>query len=485
MNVTVDPNYGGASTVALEIVGPRGPRGDDGAPGVAGPPGPAGASGPAGPQGEAGPTGATGPQGDPGPAGADGADYVAPQPWNGRDWTAVGTSITAQGHYTTPLAAALGANLTNVGAGGAQIGAMIANQIPLIPTDADLVTLEAGINDFPTSLPLGTLGDADAATFYGALQVAANDIATRAPNAVIVFLTPFSGGPGPDGALAAHIATRTHLATNPTGTALWQWQKAVRDVAARTGWPVVDVGRDSGINYWTVGEYTYDGLHVIGAGGVRMGAFIASRLEHIAPRAGTYVPPASMSTLDPTATGSNGTLSNGNVEFAASSTGGWTASRGSTFKTTGQHYFEARLVGIAANLNTLIGVSDGASSAPNLNTYVGQFANSIGIRPDRLFNVLNTVITTEAAIPAYTHAIGDTIMVAVDCNSGSIWFGHNGTWLTGTPSTATTTGRNGSFAPGLPIYPAVSSADPGNVVRYVPAAADFNYPVPSGFAAWG
>lgn len=59
--------------------GPQGPKGDIGAQGEQGPKGDTGAQGPQGeqgPKGETGPQGEQGPKGDPGPAGADGKDYV-------------------------------------------------------------------------------------------------------------------------------------------------------------------------------------------------------------------------------------------------------------------------------------------------------------------------------------------------------------------------------------------------------------------------
>lgn len=405
-------------------------------------------------------------------------------PWNGRKWVAVGTSITAQGHYTTPLAGMIEASLVNLAVGGATLPAsMIEDQIPLIPADADLVTLEAGINDFPSGLVLGSLGDATTASFHGALHVAIDAIMDRAPNAFIVLLTPFSAGPGPTGELPSHIASRTYRTTN-SGTVLRQWQQAVRDVAAWTGWPVIDIAQDAGLNWWTAGEYTFDGLHPIGAGGVRMARFIADKLIEMRPRAGGYIPPVSGSTLDPLAIGTKAVLSNGNFDLSTTDSN-WTSAKGSLAHDAGQHYFEALLVSLPSHLNTLVGLADETATSAGLNTYPGNFSHSIAVRGDQMYVSTGSVISAAAIPAAYSAVAGDTIMVAVDFDGGSIWFGRNGVWFNGTPVKNATTGRNGSFTPELTLSPALGVAGTGNTVRFVPSAAEQIYAPPAGFGAWG
>lgn len=64
-----DPGVAGPS-------GPQGPQGDPGVAGPAGPQGPAGATGPAGPTGATGPAGATGPVGPQGPAGPSPVKWI-------------------------------------------------------------------------------------------------------------------------------------------------------------------------------------------------------------------------------------------------------------------------------------------------------------------------------------------------------------------------------------------------------------------------
>ncbi|MER9211559.1 SGNH/GDSL hydrolase family protein [Mesorhizobium sp. M0663] len=188
----------------------------------------------------------------------------------GKKWTALGTSITAQAQYTTPLASSSGMVLTNAGVSGAALGVSttgypstgIYDAIATIPTDSEIVTLEAGVNDFwAQEVLLGALNDTTTSTFYGALWAAVVAIRARAPNAKIIFITPYSGGSG--------HATARIMRTNSHGNTLDQFQKAVRDVANLTGYPCIDIAGKSGIGYFTGLLYMSDNLHINATGGTR------------------------------------------------------------------------------------------------------------------------------------------------------------------------------------------------------------------------
>lgn len=404
-------------------------------------------------------------------------------PWKGRKWVALGTSITAEGQYTTPLADLLETQLVNLAVGGATLAAsIIPVQIPQIDPDAALVTLEAGINDFPSGLALGSPGDMTAATFHGALHVAVDAILNRAPGAVVALMTPFSAGPAPDGSLPPAMASRSHLATNG-GTRLRQWQQAVRDVAALAGWPLLDIGRDAAFNAWTTGEYTIDGLNPGVEGGLRMARFIADQLIRLRPRAGSWLPPAAGSALDVAAKGANAVLSQG-ARILSTAQAGWTSARGAAARNAGRRYFEAKLIAVGNPLNTVVGLSD-ATWSGGVDAHPGAFAYSIGVKGDRIWNNVGGLLVTQAATPVFTAAVNDTIMVAVDFDSGSLWFGRNGAWLTGTPAAGSTAGRNGSFAAGLALFPSLGVAGSTNAVRLATAAADQHHAPPAGFSAWG
>ncbi|WP_189644378.1 SGNH/GDSL hydrolase family protein [Mesorhizobium sp. M9A.F.Ca.ET.002.03.1.2] len=203
----------------------------------------------------------------------------------GKKLVALGSSITAQGQYTSVLAEQTGMVLTNLGVGGAALGASttgypsygIYNAIGGVPADTEIVTLEAGINDFGAQeVTLGALNDTTTATFYGALFAAVTAIRAQAPSAKIIFMTPYSGGPG--------HATHKILRVNGQGNTLDQFMQAVRDVANLTGWPRIDVGGESGIGYFTSALYMSDELHINAAGGLRHGTFDVEEFRRLSRR---------------------------------------------------------------------------------------------------------------------------------------------------------------------------------------------------------
>ncbi|MGX9574088.1 SGNH/GDSL hydrolase family protein [Mesorhizobium sp. f-mel] len=188
----------------------------------------------------------------------------------GKKWAALGSSITAQAQYTAPLASSSGMVLTNLGVSGAALGVSttgyasegIYNAIASVPADSEIVTLEAGINDFGAQeVVLGTIADSTTATFYGALWAAVVAIRAQAPSAKIIFITPYSGGP-------SHATHRVHR-VNGQGNTLDQFQKAVRDVANLSGYPCIDIAGRSGIGYFTSATYMSDELHINATGGTR------------------------------------------------------------------------------------------------------------------------------------------------------------------------------------------------------------------------
>ena len=91
---------------------------------------------------------------------------------------------------------------------------------------------------------------------------------------MLVYLTPYanSEGSAPD-----------WDTPNANGNTLVQFQQAVRDIAARLGCPVIDVGAESGLSAQTAAFYLADGLHPNAIGGKRMADFIYDRLLFVRP----------------------------------------------------------------------------------------------------------------------------------------------------------------------------------------------------------
>lgn len=202
--------------------------------------------------------------------------------WSGKTWAALGTSITSQAHYTTPLAALLGLTLVNLGVSGGHLstptigggGLEIYNSIADIPSGADLVTLEAGVNDFIRASALGTSADMTTATFYGALHKAGTDILAANALRTLVFFTPYSIEAG---------ASADWNTANANANTFAQFQQAVRDVARHLGCPVIDIGGESGISAQTAAIYLSDGLHINSAGGQRFAQYACDRLRSVRP----------------------------------------------------------------------------------------------------------------------------------------------------------------------------------------------------------
>ena len=94
--------------------------------------------------------------------------------WKNKKWYAYGTSLTntsSEGKYPTYLAQLSGMQLTNKGISGGSIMGNIKTAIMNITdgkTEADLITLEIGANDY--SATLGTIYDTGSTTFCGCLN---------------------------------------------------------------------------------------------------------------------------------------------------------------------------------------------------------------------------------------------------------------------------------------------------------------------------
>ncbi len=212
-----------------------------------------------------------------------GQNVVDPGYFQGQKWAALGTSVTAQNQYFAPLETLLGVTGQNLGqsggslADGSHYGALyIHDEVPNIDTDTDLVTLEVGTNDFGArNSSLGSLGDTTVSTFYGALYDVVVDIQARAPNALIVFLTPY----GSDSRFSTYTALPSN--TNADGDTFIDFQNAVREVANMLGMPCIDVGAEGGFGYLTATTWTSDGLHLNAAGGERYADYVKAKLYEL------------------------------------------------------------------------------------------------------------------------------------------------------------------------------------------------------------
>lgn len=122
---------------------------------------------------------------------------------------------------------------------GSRMSSIIANQIPNIPADADVIQIMTGIPDYIfQEWPLGTVNDtASAQTFYGGLKYVAEYIVERYPLARLVFCTPIKWLYG--------------LAANAQGNSQDDYAEAVRLIAAKYCLQLVDFYDGLGVNWTT------------------------------------------------------------------------------------------------------------------------------------------------------------------------------------------------------------------------------------------
>ncbi len=190
-------------------------------------------------------------------------------------------------------------------------------------------------------------------------------------------------------------------------------------------------------------------------------------------------------TLNPLNKNTSGTLSNGNLEWQASTTAVQVVTGTSTIIPSGKTYFEVNVVTAAGasnyyqlgivpfgkSLTTDIGVSSGNGYA------IEQNGNSdIRLRLNGSSVTVSTVVQT-----------GDVLQVAVDYATGKLWFGRNNTWYnssggtTGNPGAGTN--ETATISTTTDWFPAVAKYNTGGSYAINFGQRAFAYTAPSGFKA--
>jgi hypothetical protein len=183
---------------------------------------------------------------------------------------------------------------------------------------------------------------------------------------------------------------------------------------------------------------------------------------------------ANYAVLNPLDTGANTTISDGNLKYVTSSTGGVGTCRGTFGVTSGKWYFEIT-AGSTANANT-VGI---ANANMNVTTGLGDNANGWGYSNDGYLYNNGTPTNTST-----TWGNGDIAGIAFDADSGKLWFAKNNTWvLSGNPSAGTNPAFTGLT--GNTFFPAVSDYGGGSTANLVAnfGQRPFAYTPPTGFVA--
>ena len=199
--------------------------------------------------------------------------------WFGKKWATIGDSITNMKLYQPYVCNELGMTFSSHAIGGSRVAGTAAAamwqdvRVNALPLDTDVVTIMGGTNDANNN-PMGTisLSNVDTSTFVGAYNVMLDKIYTRFNNDIrIVLITPpFNAG-------------------DIDQTNLINCVNTVIAIGALWGLPVVDVYKNSGINFKTRDMFfgreptPLDFTHPIQAGHARIAEVIVGKFRQIEP----------------------------------------------------------------------------------------------------------------------------------------------------------------------------------------------------------
>lgn len=170
-------------------------------------------------------------------------------PWGNKKIYALGSAATPNTFYgttyTSLLQSKLGlSSIVNLGLEAATLGTPttpnsetyrngIYYSAQDVKSDADAVIIEAGINDFRMSTPLGVNGDNSLDTYCGALRKTIDVVKSKAPNAKIIVLTAY-------GNTDYELQGRWNI-PNELDLYLKEYNKATKIVAQANGCIVIDM----------------------------------------------------------------------------------------------------------------------------------------------------------------------------------------------------------------------------------------------------
>lgn len=119
--------------------------------------------------------------------------------------------------------------------------------------NADLICVMGGVNDRWFNCQMGSFGDTDPITFYGAMETICDGLLTKYPGKTIIFITPTEQN---------HAGCNS---ANTTGYTPTDFANAMKRVCAKYSIPVFDANTCSGIyplNQANASIYTTDKLHL-------------------------------------------------------------------------------------------------------------------------------------------------------------------------------------------------------------------------------
>lgn len=221
----------------------------------------------------------------------DGAAADPSTPWYGKNWVALGTSLSskAQGTYIAPLAERSGMNAVTLGVpGGTAIAHVLQTAQTADLSQADLITVEFGVNDWFENVPLGNVQDtvpylatidswtnegSEEGSFSGACYQIFTTLQQRAPHAMIVFLADSTGQ-------ATEEVNCSWEKTNHNGLQQRDYTEMAMLVARYSGVPVIDAGQLINSHH---PQFLADQIHHSELGGKQYALAVWMELKDIAP----------------------------------------------------------------------------------------------------------------------------------------------------------------------------------------------------------
>lgn len=157
---------------------------------------------------------------------------------------------------------------------------------------------------------------------------------------------------------------------------------------------------------------------------------------------------------------------------------------GTTSKSSGKWYFEVLITQGVAQAYETVGLFDrDGSNEDHAGVYSGGWVWFNYLSGNCRFYNNNSYVSGGAF--GDSSATPFVIMVAVDFENTSIWFGKNGSWAgAGSPDPATNTDAGFTNVSGT-LYPTASTYLPTQFATLRVEEEDFDYTIPSGFSAWG
>lgn len=188
-------------------------------------------------------------------------------------------------------------------------------------------------------------------------------------------------------------------------------------------------------------------------------------------------------TLNPLNKNTSGTLSNGNLEWQASTSAVQVVTGTSTIIPSGKTYFELNVV-TAAGSGTFYQVGI-APPGKNLTNDIGVLSGQGYAIEDNQASDIRLRLNGTSVTVSTTVQNGDVLQVAVDYATGKLWFGRNNTWYnssggtTGNPGAGTN--ETATISTTTDWFPAVAKYSTGGSYAINFGQRPFAYTPPTGF----